>query len=141
MQEQYQSLKRIQFCSTFFVKIHKVFKVNISSMTKCNLRRFILFKCNLDSLAQHLLVLANKICDKSSRNVQFSSSNKQFIYYLINFFVTNPLSNNIMKDYYYFKFTIAVLFNILIDIFHIILIFNKEFGSSYSSRSVYFMFF
>ena len=40
MHKQYQSLKRIWFCSAYFAKIHKVFKVNIWWMIKCDLLKF-----------------------------------------------------------------------------------------------------
>ena len=127
------SEKRLWFCSTFFVKIHKNFKVNIWWMNKCDLLKFSFVWIFHNKIVYRIysnIFCSNKIklCDKNKRNVKFSISEKQFSYYWIMFFIAKHISNHIIKCDQYFAFLIwIVFFSSFINIIQIIRVFNKSF--------------
>ena len=70
-----------------------------------------------------------RLCNKDSRNSNFSASNKQFGYYWILLFIINHISNHVIKNchqkschqnQYFTVLSWIVIFNIFVDILHII---------------------
>ena len=105
--------------STFFIKVYKVFKVNIWWTIKCNLLNLSFvwnFHNELVCLTYSNTLWYSRItlCDQNNINIQFFSSITHLSYYRIKCFTVKHISNHIIKYDQYFGFYIWILiFNIL----------------------------
>ena len=110
-------------CSTLFIKIHKVLKVNIWRMFKCNLLK-LSFVWNF-----HNEIVCWIFCNSEINCVIKTREIFNFLP-LINNPATIELSFLLLSklnNWYFSSFVWIVLFNIFIDIIHINQIFNKSF--------------